>query len=331
MTIAQPFWHPSESKAFILDWDGVLAETKLDFSGLRDRYYGGRKALLLEEASTLTPSDRESFMKELHELEMAGAERATAVPGAVELIEKLRLENIPFCIVSRNSEESIKLAAKTIGIELPEFVFSRDNSEWVKPDSRAYLFAADKLKTAPKDCVAIGDFLYDLQCARRAGIRAVLVQREEEELQEWEEWADASYSTLLDFIAELEDPKPLVPWEYREIHAKRGDKWMNAAHELILILPKQTSPNLDCWVSRAAALGVDGIQVLPEAVFTPSDWKDSQSFSPKYMGQPLSTVIEDFLASRYPMVRVVTDIDIEGTKAPKNSLDLMRFMERKIF
>ena len=38
-TIAPPFWHPAVKGAFILDWDGVLADTKLDFSALRQRYF----------------------------------------------------------------------------------------------------------------------------------------------------------------------------------------------------------------------------------------------------------------------------------------------------
>ncbi|MGI6442817.1 MAG: HAD family hydrolase [Synergistaceae bacterium] len=328
MKITKPFWHPSNSKAFILDWDGVLAETQLDFSDIRERYYGGKKALLLEEAFTLTESDRKSLMKDLHELEMAGAERATAVPGAIELTEKLYSEGIPFCIVSRNSAESIQSAAKNIGIKLPEHVFDRDNSKWLKPDPRSFFHASKMMGVAPGDCVAIGDFLYDLQCARRAGIRAVLVQRDE---PEWEEWADASFPTLLDLIKDFEDPTPIVPWEYREIHAKRGDKWMNSAKELILTLPEKVSPNLDCWLCRAAALGIDAIQVSSDAVFSVTDWKDSQSFSPKYMGHPMAEVIQDFLAVRYPMVRVVTDPEIEGLRSPKNSLDLMRFLERKIF
>lgn len=96
MTIAQPFWHPSDSKAFILDWDGVIAETKLDFSGVRDRYYGGRKAMLLEEAFTLTPSDRDSLMKDLRELEVAAAKTATVVAGALEFIDTLRSKRFPF-------------------------------------------------------------------------------------------------------------------------------------------------------------------------------------------------------------------------------------------
>ena len=49
-----PFWHPSRVRALLLDWDGVLAETHLDFSPLRQRFYGGRRAMLLEDLGDAT-------------------------------------------------------------------------------------------------------------------------------------------------------------------------------------------------------------------------------------------------------------------------------------
>lgn len=328
MMITRPFWHPSNSKAFILDWDGVIADTKLDFSDIRKRYYGGRKALLLEEASTLSESERNSLMEELNELEVAAAKKATVVAGAFELIEWLNSREIPFCIVSRNSSESIKIAAEKISFQLPELVFARENSKWIKPDPCAFIYAAESMGVCPGDCVVVGDFIYDLQGARRSGMRAVLVQRSE---AEWEEWSDAYYPTLMEFVKELGEPTPIIPWEYKEIHNKRGDKWMISANDIILTLPEKTSPNLDCWLCRAAALGIDAIHVPADATFSVEDWKESQSFSTKYLGHPLSEVIEDFLSTRYPMVRVITDPDVESLRSPKNSLDLMRFMERKIF
>ena len=89
MSIKPPFWHPSVASGFLLDWDGVIAETKLDFSAVRERYYGGRRAMLLEEADALTPEDRKDLMTDLCSLEMAGAEKAVPVSGAIELIEWL--------------------------------------------------------------------------------------------------------------------------------------------------------------------------------------------------------------------------------------------------
>ena len=46
--VLPPFWHPAFAHAFILDWDGVLAETHLDFSQIRSRYFQGRRVPLLE-------------------------------------------------------------------------------------------------------------------------------------------------------------------------------------------------------------------------------------------------------------------------------------------
>ncbi|MDO5562732.1 MAG: HAD family phosphatase [Synergistaceae bacterium] len=327
MSIERPFWHPAESAGFILDWDGVLAETKLDFSGIRERYYGGRKAMLLEEAGALSPSDRKSLMKDLRDIEMHGAEKAAPVPGAKELLKWLDGKKIPYCIVSRNCAESIELAAQTAGIKLPKTVFNRDNSKFMKPDPRAFLLAAEAIGAPACECVAIGDFLYDVQCARRAGVRAVLVQRE---MPEWNVWTDASYPKLTDLVAGLDDPTPLVPWEYHEVHSKRGDKWLNGAYRLTIELPDSTSPTLDSWLSRAAALAIGAIMISPDAIFSPSDWKNSSSFGISAMGRPVCEIAEEYLAARYPMTKIVTEAS-DPIKAPKNSLDIMRFLERKIF
>ncbi|MEG1799645.1 MAG: HAD-IA family hydrolase, partial [Synergistaceae bacterium] len=200
MSIEKPFWHPSAASAFLFDWDGVIADTKLDFTPIRERYYGGRRAMLLEEASTLAPDERESLMNDLRSLELKGAENAVHVPGAPELLDRLVAQNIPFAVISRNCTESIEAAAEKIGVKLPEHVWSRDNSEWVKPDPRSLTHAAAVLGVPIHETVFIGDFIYDLQCARRAGVRSVLVQRDE---PEWGVWTDASYKEMKDLLLEM--------------------------------------------------------------------------------------------------------------------------------
>ncbi len=327
MSIETPFWHPSEASSFLLDWDGVIAETKLDFSAVRERYYGGRKALLLEEADTLSHKDRESLMKDLRDLEIEGALNAVPVPGALELLDKLTSKKISYAIISRNSTESIEIAAKKIGVTLPEHVWSRDNSKYIKPDPRALTEAAAAMGTPISECVLVGDFIYDIQCARRAGMRAILVQREN---PEWNVWTDVSYPLLTDLLDAMDKPEPLTPWEYKEISAKRGAKWLDAAHKLIFAVPDSTSPTLDCWLARTAALGIGALYIPADTVFTPTDWKVNPSFPTSAMGQPLCEAVKDFLSPRYPMIKV-TDDPTEALKAPKNSLDLMRFAERKIF
>ena len=78
-TIAPPFWHPAVKGAFILDWDGVLADTKLDFSALRQRYFGGRIVPLIEAAEAFPPPVRKEIRDEVRRVEMEGADRAVPV------------------------------------------------------------------------------------------------------------------------------------------------------------------------------------------------------------------------------------------------------------
>lgn len=326
MDIKEPFWHPSASSGFLLDWDGVIAETKLKFEEIRKRYYGDNAdAMLLEDAHTLPARERKNLMKDLRDLEVAGAEKAVPVDGAFDLLDWLSGNKRPFCIISRNCADSIKTAAKAIGFKLPEMTFCRDNARFIKPDPRALKDAALALGFAPSRCSCVGDFIYDMQGARRAGMRAVLVQRTGDG---WSDWCDVFYPKVTEMVASLKSPEPLVPWEYRWIHTKRGDKWLNAAREAVLELPENTSPTLDCWLARAAALGVGAISIPDDMFFSPSDWKNSPSFDMSAMGRKVADIAKAYLAPRFPMIRVTSE---PGLHAPKNSLDLIRFVERKIY
>ncbi len=175
-TIAPPFWHPAVKGAFILDWDGVLADTKLDFSALRQRYFGGRIVPLIEAAENFPPPVREEIRDEVRRVEMEGADRAVPVPGAHEFIAWLRNCGKPWAVVSRNCRNSILLAAERCGIELPPVLLSREDPA-VKPEPEALFLAAERLGVAPGDCVMVGDFIYDMLGARRAVVRCVLTGR----------------------------------------------------------------------------------------------------------------------------------------------------------
>jgi HAD superfamily hydrolase (TIGR01509 family) len=178
----------------------------------------------------LTPEQKVKLEKDLYDLEMEGASRAVPVPGAHELLEWLDKKAIPWAVVSRNCMDSIKEAARRCDIPLPEHVFSRDEGP-LKPDPEALWAAAEALGVSSGECVVVGDFLYDLYGARRAGMRAVLVERHEEE---WVRWADAGFERLTDLVASLGMPEPLIPWEYKNLVQSRGEGWLKKAWKLEL-------------------------------------------------------------------------------------------------
>jgi HAD superfamily hydrolase (TIGR01549 family) len=220
MSFELPFWSPSQAEAVIFDWDGVIAETHLDFSGLREKYYGGRRAMLLEDSSSLPEEKRDALMLDLERIELHGAREAELVPDVLEVISWTNGKKIPWAIVSRNCRESIVRAAEAISFELPEIVRSRDDGDCVKPDPRALVETCRALGASPSQTLLVGDYIYDMIGARRAGMRGVLVREKIE--TDWTQWLEYSCRSMRELLDEFESPGETTPWEYHKTERKYG-------------------------------------------------------------------------------------------------------------
>jgi len=192
--------HPAESGAFLVDWDGVLADTRLDFASLRSKYFNGSIVPLFESASALLEPYRSEALAGIRRIEMEGAAAATAVEGAGDFISWLAERRKPWAVISRNCRDSIFLDAKRCGITLPPVTLCREDP-FVKPDFRALKLAADRLGVALGDCVMVGDYIFDLQAAQNAEIPSVLVRKKTG--ADWEQMADYAYSTVSEFVEDL--------------------------------------------------------------------------------------------------------------------------------
>ncbi|MDR3165418.1 MAG: HAD family hydrolase [Synergistaceae bacterium] len=297
MAFNAPFWSPSQASAILFDWDGVIADTRLDFSDIRGKYYGERRAMLLEDACTLAPERREALMRDLEELEIAGARRATLVPGIDKILEWVEAARIPWAIVSRNCRKSILTAAETIGLKLPSTLLSRDDFSTVKPDPRALHEACRQIGVSSSQSLLIGDYIYDMMGARRAGMRGVLVRAERGD--GWDEWLECAYSDMRGLYNEFLDPTDMIPWEYQDAARRYGADFLNRVHGLFLPLPLNARPTLDAWTARAASLGV-GRFVIGDEIFTPNMWKENPSLDIACVGLSLAETINRFIRGRWP-------------------------------
>ena len=298
-------WTPAFCRAFVLDWDGVLAETKLNFSPIREKYFQGRFVPLFEAIATLPQSLAEALSKDIYDEEMAGAADAKPVRGALELLNWLENSKVPWCVVSRNCSDSIFLAAQRAGLPLPRVLFSRDTPP-VKPEPEALWRAAHALDVPASDCVMIGDFLYDLVGARRAGMRAILVQRPQ---AEWKHWADVSFDTLMDFVDYLQAPTPLVPWEYHHIASQEGGQERLASlAEYALSLPGSRTDILSLCLEEASK-GILNFFIEGESALTTAQWFSLAGLSPVWLDQPVKDVLAHLLHDRYPLARLLDDTD----------------------
>jgi HAD superfamily hydrolase (TIGR01549 family) len=295
---SSPFWHPAHTGAFILDWDGVLADTRLDFSPLRRKYFGG-KIIPLTEAAELLPDPEWSEAKaEIRRIEMAGADRAVPVEGAKELISWLRGAGRAWAVVSRNCRDSILLAAERCGITLPPVLLSREDPH-VKPAPEALALAARKMKVPLSECVMVGDFIYDLLGARRAAVRAVLVRSE---ITEWAHLADVAWPTVKAFVESLSNPSPLIPWEYHDLARQRGTEHLEAVARNVYRLNDVNGAFRRALV--LAGLGALRFAVPEDAKLGIDDWKDS-SLPVQTIDMPLSTLLQDVMAAHWPCVKIV--------------------------
>ena len=302
MSIYPPFWHPSLARGFILDWDGVLADTKLDFGPIRAKYFKGERVPLVEAADMLEKEQRADLERDLYELEMDGARRATPVEGAHELLEWLDRQAIPWAVVSRNCRDSIEEAARNCGIELPKTVLSRDEGP-LKPDPQALWSAAGAIGVEPSGCVMLGDFIFDLYGAVRARMRAVLVERA---VPEWMKWADASFDRLTGFVRSLGCPEPMVPREYRVLEAEKGRKWLESAWTLDAGLPGSAREVVHVAM-KAASLGVGGLHVEERARLSLEQWECAPYLSISRVDRPLGEVLAEVVGERYPQVNFSRD------------------------
>jgi HAD superfamily hydrolase (TIGR01509 family) len=126
-------------------------------------------ALQRETGLTLSPETLASLTEGHREGYLRRAGSVVPLPGANELLSVLAARGAPFAIATSSSG---KVAAAGIALlDLPAGVpvVTRDEVERAKPDPDLFLAAAERLGVAPAGCFVVGDSVWDLLAAQRAG------------------------------------------------------------------------------------------------------------------------------------------------------------------
>jgi HAD superfamily hydrolase (TIGR01509 family) len=95
------------------------------------------------------------------------------LPGSRELLAQLSKHKIPWTIATSSSLERAKHALKLLGVGADIPVVTRDNVQHGKPDPDLFLAAAKHLDVHIGHCIVVGDSVWDLLAARRAGALGV--------------------------------------------------------------------------------------------------------------------------------------------------------------
>ena len=179
----------SAARHWVFDMDGTLTLAVHDFEAIKRALDIPLAEDILGHLAALPESvaaAKHAWLLE-HERELALASQPA--PGAIELVRELRERGCRLGILTRNAHELALLTLRAIGLEdcfaVPD-VIGRDEAP-PKPDPGGLLYFARTWQVAPSELVMVGDYRFDLECARAAGARSVLVNLAE---NPWPELAD---------------------------------------------------------------------------------------------------------------------------------------------
>lgn len=165
----RPFW--------IFDMDGTLTMGRHDFEAIRQDLGLPAGAPILEALNAMSPTEAEPLWQILNEHEHRAAENPTSMPGALELLEALAERQVRMGIITRNM---MPVAHKTLaacgfdGFFEETSILDRDSCI-PKPSPEGVLHLLNVWEASPDDTVMVGDYLFDLQAGRAAGVATIHV------------------------------------------------------------------------------------------------------------------------------------------------------------
>jgi HAD superfamily hydrolase (TIGR01509 family) len=159
----------------VIAWRAALSRLDIDLSVWRIHRRIGMSgglfvsALLRETGRSLSAADIDA-LQEAHAAEyLAQADSIRPLPGAAELLAALTARQVPWMIATSGLAVTARHALPLLGLPASTVMVTRDMVRHAKPDPDLFLAAAALLSVDPRDAMVVGDSVWDLLAARRAG------------------------------------------------------------------------------------------------------------------------------------------------------------------
>ena len=188
----------ADRRHWVFDLDGTLTVAVHDFVSIR-RALGirdGEDILAHIAALPVREADAKRAWLLEHERELAQASRPAT--GAVPLVRTLAQRGCRLGILTRNLHELALLSLEAIGLADcfdPIDVLGREDAP-PKPDPAGLHLLAARWAVDTARLTMVGDYAYDLTCARAAGAQAVLVNLPENRWPDLANWHFTDCSSL---------------------------------------------------------------------------------------------------------------------------------------
>ena len=159
----------------VIAWRTALSDIGIDLSVWRIHRRIGMSgglfvsALLRETGRSLSKADIDRLQEAHAEAYRAQLDGVTALPGARELLEYLTGAGVRWAIATSGYAATARPALALLGLAEDTPMVTRDLVRHAKPDPDLFLAAAALLDVEPRYAMVVGDSVWDLLAARRAG------------------------------------------------------------------------------------------------------------------------------------------------------------------
>jgi HAD superfamily hydrolase (TIGR01509 family) len=165
--------------AHVFAWQRAFAEIGLPIEGWRIHRRIGMSGGLFARAAAgeagrpLAAGEVETLQSRHGALFRELLPERRPLPGAVELLEGLRVGGVVHGIATSGRRQEIDASLDALGVGADTVVVERGDVQRAKPEPDLFLACAERLGIPPADCFVVGDATWDLLAARRAGMLSV--------------------------------------------------------------------------------------------------------------------------------------------------------------
>lgn len=196
-------------RAVIFDLDGTITQPYFDFDAIREeiglRRDGGP---ILEAMEGMTAQERQRAEAILHAHEERAVAASQLNPGAKETLSALLARGIHVGVLTRNKKHNAQMVAAKHGLNFDAIVGREDGP--VKPDAFGVRHLCDHFGVDPSETLLVGDYLFDLLCARAAGAIPVLIANHHQ-AGDFAHHADFRIAELTEVLQIVDQDKEFIP------------------------------------------------------------------------------------------------------------------------
>lgn len=165
--------------AHVFAWQRALAEAALPIEGWRIHRRIGMsgglftRALARELGRPLSDDETDAIQARHGELYRELLPERRPLPGAVDLLRHLRDLGVPYGIATSGRRPEIDASLEALGIGEGVTVVERGDVMRAKPEPDLFLACQERMGVEIRDVTVVGDAVWDLLAARRAGMLSV--------------------------------------------------------------------------------------------------------------------------------------------------------------